>query len=124
MCQACVEEYMADEGRSEPPSSAEHTVLVLAIACYYQLPGCGAGGPLHIVLDDLNVEDEHIRWCVDNMEVSGESPGHLAATTKAVADALLAIPSLAVRAAVCHHGSGLGYWIAYGRLPASPGRPA
>ena len=25
-----------------------------------------AGGALHIVLDDLNVEDDHIKWCLNN----------------------------------------------------------
>ena len=24
----------------------------------------GVGGALHIVLDDLNVEDHHIKWCI------------------------------------------------------------
>lgn len=24
------------------------------------------GGELHIVLDDYNVEDYHIQWCIDN----------------------------------------------------------
>lgn len=26
----------------------------------------GVGGALHIVLDDLNVEDHHIEWCIKN----------------------------------------------------------
>lgn len=25
-----------------------------------------AGGALHIVLDDKNIEDDHIHWCLDN----------------------------------------------------------
>lgn len=27
-----------------------------------------AGGGLHIVLDDCNVEDEDIQWCIDNID--------------------------------------------------------
>jgi hypothetical protein len=27
----------------------------------------GVGGALHIVLDDLNVEDHHITWCIEHM---------------------------------------------------------
>lgn len=30
----------------------------------YSLPGHGAGGCLHIVLDDGNLETEHIEWCL------------------------------------------------------------
>ena len=27
----------------------------------------GVGGALHIVLDDGNTEDHHIKWCIENM---------------------------------------------------------
>lgn len=33
------------------------------IAKIYALDG--VGGALHIVLDDLNVEDHHIKWCIN-----------------------------------------------------------
>ena len=39
-------------------------VLPLAIT-YYAKPGNGAGGNLHIVLDDDNIDDEHIQFCLD-----------------------------------------------------------
>ena len=32
---------------------------------YYAMPGNGAGGCLHIVLDDGNVLDHHVRYCLD-----------------------------------------------------------
>lgn len=32
---------------------------------FYKLPGCGCGGPLHILLDDDNYEDNHIQFCLD-----------------------------------------------------------
>ena len=31
----------------------------------YRLPDGIVGGPLHIVLDDGNLEDAHISWCVN-----------------------------------------------------------
>lgn len=34
------------------------------IDCLYQLEGCGAGGMLHIVTDDDNIEDEDILFCL------------------------------------------------------------
>lgn len=30
---------------------------------YYSLPGNICGGLLHIVLDDDNIEDQHLHWC-------------------------------------------------------------
>lgn len=34
-----------------------------------EIPGCGVGGPLHIVVDDPNPEDHHLVWCLtDGME--------------------------------------------------------
>ena len=31
----------------------------------YRMPEGRCGGPLHIVLDDGNIETKHIQWCVD-----------------------------------------------------------
>lgn len=39
-------------------------VMPLATA-YYRFPGCGVGGCLHIVLDDENIEDGHIQYCIE-----------------------------------------------------------
>jgi len=33
----------------------------------YSLPDCAAGGPLHIVTDDYNVEDHHLDFCADQL---------------------------------------------------------
>lgn len=32
---------------------------------YYSLPGNGMGGSLHIVLEDCNVEDRSVRYCME-----------------------------------------------------------
>lgn len=34
------------------------------VGCLYHLEGCSVGGLLHILLDDDNIEDEHICWCL------------------------------------------------------------
>lgn len=36
--------------------------------CIYAMPGGECGGPLHIVLDDGNVSDENITFCLKYME--------------------------------------------------------
>lgn len=33
------------------------------IDAYYAMPGNGAGGSLHVVLDDGNYEREHVEFC-------------------------------------------------------------
>lgn len=35
---------------------------------FYTLPGCGCGGPLHILLDDDNITDEDIIFCIGECE--------------------------------------------------------
>lgn len=41
---------------------SEH-FLRMMVAAFYELPGNICGGNLHIVLDDDNLEDEHVKWC-------------------------------------------------------------
>lgn len=38
--------------------------LHAALDKLHALPGCGVGGPFHIVTDDINVETHHIVWCL------------------------------------------------------------
>lgn len=45
------------------------------IQAYYAKPGNGVGGNLHIVLEDLNVEDSHVRWCLEYAEKQGDTDG-------------------------------------------------
>ena len=56
-----IETCQALHRRSTKPTLPEVRPLVDA---YYELPGNGAGGELHIVLDDHNYERSHIRWCI------------------------------------------------------------
>ena len=59
---------------SDRPTVPEVLPLVRA---YYAKPGNEAGGNLHIVLDDGNVEDSSIRFCVEGsvreMDLDGVS---------------------------------------------------
>lgn len=54
MCQRC---WMGDFGM---PVSAADEVLAVAhlIERLYAMPGCAAGGPLHDILDDMNIEGD------------------------------------------------------------------
>ncbi len=58
MCDGCWDEY------GKPDIVNEKTEAALALVRQvYAAPRGGAGGRLHIVLDDWNLEDEHIYWC-------------------------------------------------------------
>ena len=43
------------------------------IGCLYGLEGCCTGGLLHILLDDNNLEDHHIEWCLKQCEEHPEN---------------------------------------------------
>lgn len=58
--------------RGSKPTVPEVRPLVQA---YYALPGNGAGGSLHVVLDDHNVEDDFVRSCVSYAEDRGDLVG-------------------------------------------------
>lgn len=55
MCGGCWDKY----GRPTTlPSGWQKTVQLIEML--YDEPDCGVGGPLHVVLDDWNLEDEHL----------------------------------------------------------------
>lgn len=45
------------------------------IAAYYAKPGNGAGGHCHIVLDDENIRDDHVQWCLERCEQEADPDG-------------------------------------------------
>jgi len=49
-------------------------VIELARA-YYAKPGNSCGGPLHLVLDDCNLADEHVAFCRAEAERIGDADG-------------------------------------------------
>lgn len=42
---------------------------------YYDMPGNGVGGSLHIVLDDQNVDDRHVDMCIGRARECGDDAG-------------------------------------------------
>lgn len=49
------------------------------LQAYCALEGHSMGGALHIVLDDGNVRDKHVRWCAAQAREEGDEPGALLA---------------------------------------------
>jgi len=45
------------------------------VKAYYSKPGNGAGGNLHIVLDDGNVTDGDIQFCSDQAQAYADEDG-------------------------------------------------
>jgi hypothetical protein len=58
----------------DPDRPTVPEVLAL-VRAYYALPGNAAGGNCHLVLDDGNVEDGNIRFCLEACEAEGDAPG-------------------------------------------------
>lgn len=42
---------------------------------YRAIEGNGVGGSLHIVLDDGNTEDKHVKWCIEHAKERGDVAG-------------------------------------------------
>lgn len=98
MCMVCVAEYAEAEGIGGLEIPDELMPLVRRITAFYEMTGCGCGGPLHIVLDDTNIGDESINWCLQQ-----DHDGYDAAVwaeTEAIARGLLEIASPTMRALV------------------------
>ncbi len=61
MCEVCYDEY------GKPNIVNEKTEAALALVRQvYEAPQGGAGGNLHIVLDDWNIEDSSIYYCIES----------------------------------------------------------
>ncbi len=64
MCWQCVQEAGGDTLEDTP----EVRRVARMVADFYALPGCNVGGPLHIVIDDYNLEDQILDWCIENLD--------------------------------------------------------
>ena len=64
MCEECWEDKYSKaaivNGRTKEMSQR--------IKRLYERPGCGCGGTLHIVLDDWNLDDNSINFCIEDMK--------------------------------------------------------
>lgn len=58
------EEDFIEECFAAPRPLTEAAIKWL-VKLFYALPDNGAGGKLHVVLDDNNWEREHVQWCRD-----------------------------------------------------------
>lgn len=50
--------------------------IELLVEEFYALPGNGAGGLLHIVLDDGNTEQIHVEFCRQEARKAGDEPAY------------------------------------------------
>ena len=58
-------------------NNSKITVPQLIEECkkYYAMPNNSMGGCLHIVLDDENIKDNHIKFSIDEAEREGDEAG-------------------------------------------------
>jgi hypothetical protein len=83
MCLSCIIEEITgldlatQEGHDEleklgripwPTATAEMIECAAYVSALHENPAGGTGGPLHIVTDDNNVEDSHLKFCRDQIE--------------------------------------------------------
>lgn len=62
--EALAEIKKANGGRIPwPPVTKEMRQAAKLIAALHEMPAGGVGGPIHIVTDDTNVEDDHLSYC-------------------------------------------------------------
>jgi len=45
------------------------------VHAYRALPGNAAGGNFHLVLDNKNVDDSHVQFCLDQARSAGDTAG-------------------------------------------------
>ncbi len=58
----------------------------------YSIPECETGGPLHIVLDDSNVSDSNIIWCLDHCRDQYFVTDEIASLCYQIGGLLLTVP--------------------------------
>jgi hypothetical protein len=64
---------------TDPPKPTVPEVLPL-VRAYYEKPGNSVGGNLHIVLEDGNVDDSHVRACLEWAQAAGDADAVALAT--------------------------------------------
>lgn len=105
MCEQCLD-WITDGVR--PPMTSAMWELAGLCWDWYQMDGNDTGGALHVVLDDMNIEDHSLAWCrTESIHTlwtdRGREPAppeYVAAATK-ILDGLAALDD-AQRAMVVH----------------------
>lgn len=87
MCESCVREITKGH---HPPMTPDMWRLAGLAWDWYRMPGNGVGGVLHIVLDDYNVDDRSLDFCMNDsrhwsFDEGGDRATMLAARDKIVA---------------------------------------
>lgn len=62
------------EEQATRPTGAQ---LARMVSAFYAIPGNEVGGSLHIVLDDQNLEDSNVRFCIEGAHERGDLAGEL-----------------------------------------------
>lgn len=79
-------EGMIDDGWPEELARSEARSIRPMLDAYRAKPGNEAGGALHLVIDDGNVDDDDVRFCVGAARERGDIDG------VTLGEALLALP--------------------------------
>lgn len=58
-----------------PPGKPTIPDVIDRFRAYFAQPSNGAWGSLHIVLDDNNVDDDSVRFCIENAQQKGDVDG-------------------------------------------------
>jgi len=86
MCISCYEEYRKENEADFPvPFTKQMRTLANLIDDFYE--DWPVGGALHNVLDDWNLGDKDIRWCLENIREDRKDP-----RVQQIADQLLKLP--------------------------------
>lgn len=89
MCQSCYDDYIAEFG---PPQATPAAVAAAeTVKAVYAEPGGGAGGALHIVIDDLNLEDHSLARCGEHLKTDAERACHAALTALTIPERVAAM---------------------------------
>ncbi len=84
-------------GGVRPPMTSAMWELAGLCWDWYQLPGNDVGGALHVVLDDMNIEDRNLAWCrTESIGVLWADEGRVPAPPEYVAAATAILDGLAV----------------------------
>jgi hypothetical protein len=55
-----------DSGVTAPPRKPTLPEMLPLLGAYYACPGNDNGGDLHIITEDGNIADQHVRWCAEH----------------------------------------------------------
>ena len=100
MCIGCWERHHAPT--LDSPAIREAARLIGVVYEYH-----GAGGWLHVVVDDFNIETEHVQWCVEHAHDYPSETLEEDAACRACAAALLKLSVPERASALAMHD---GYW--------------